>query len=1098
MHTKSIRNAAVCGTIIGAGALIQGAADAGNTWTMMNPTGRDYRDELVRIKVDVPAGMSRKTHIVKEDGTAVPWQIEEIGGKLFVWVRTDLGKDQTHAYEVTKGKAQPARDGAVGVSEANGCWTLDNGLMAVRVPSKAAGSIEEIGPVRQVRLPDGKWVGKSFWKTDRELKRFTSELIGDGTVFAKVRVRYEFEGAGGLFAETPAFYQADIMLGPGRNHAIIEESYAMGRGEYWEFDAAAGWDARAAMVKPHFGGFGRPTLNAPDGNPYPFPPQSLHVGQTRMGDTLLNLIPRWSQAYDDGWFFAVTDGAHAVGGIPVRAGKWLWPHDSMIEIKVKPGADYAGMRCPTWRGKRYWYLTVGPQKDWGGDQQRNEYVLRHAVDDLDKLHHEYILDWPGLQPPDGVAMTPEERAAYGSGAGRFSRRTKAFAGWGPGGASWTGGDHPITRLTRLLGRFDPDCYGTHWLYFSPENPNFFSHWVHGMVGGAETFQEHPRFDAIKRLVEQKCLEELYFGVTLPGGAGQECFGYMARPSWGRHEKSAERIGIDTSWWPWRKAAGAFIYAMSFPMADGTRRSHPGGDTHPPGPDPIAAARDVGAPLDVAKRRTEEFPGFGVLFRHRPDTPHETYFAFKSGPNRGHFHGDQLAFHYCANGHPLIVDHHCTYGPRAGQEHMHNRVAFHTDDMPWANMDGYERVIAFETSKEVDIAIGQVESERLREKLPFPAERWDWSYPRIALDPNLKYRRSVVLLKDVPVSWESPSASGRTAAAAERSIRDLVVIRDQSIGPELLATYCLHVYGERCERKGNVFDFDGVQVFVAKPAEYEVSRHDWQHTTGGPEATKGLRLTTRGKTSEFVTVLLPKPRKMFPVTHLTLNKALERKNRSRRTREVTTSRHDLNLILTWRDGKIVPQAHVTAMDYHRKMWFVGSVTARDEKGLSLRILGQGLAKRQKKPMEWEFDLTLERNGDALVGTFKGAVNGTPATGKVTGVHKERGSAPVPAYEEPSLAGVAALENGVRLGDIAVTFSGDIDDREDAAYVRVTRGDDVLAEVTGSEIDMDRSQGDIGIFVPDAGYPFGVLPDWLLRQRTRVPKWYEPSWPPTVRR
>ena len=32
------------------------------------------------------------------------------------------------------------------------------------------------------------------------------------------------------------------------------------------------------------------------------------------------------------------------------------------------------------------------------------------------------------------------------------------------------------------------------------------------------------------------------------------------------------------------------------------------------------------------------------------------------------------------------------------------------------------------------------------------------------------------------------------------------------------------------------------------------------------------------------------------------------------------------------------------------------------------------------------------------------------------------------------------------------------------------------LTGKDIDMDRSQGEVGLFVPDAGYPFGVIPDW----------------------
>jgi hypothetical protein len=54
------------------------------------------------------------------------------------------------------------------------------------------------------------------------------------------------------------------------------------------------------------------------------------------------------------------------------------------------------------------------------------------------------------------------------------------------------------------------------------------------------------------------------------------------------------------------------------------------------------------------------------------------------------------------------------------------------------------------------------------------------------------------------------------------------------------------------------------------------------------------------------------------------------------------------------------------------------------------------------------------------------------------------------------------------------------------------------VTDTDVDLNRSQGDIGIFIPDAGYPFGVVPDWLLRQRTRVPDWFEESWPPNRER
>jgi hypothetical protein len=89
--------------------------------------------------------------------------------------------------------------------------------------------------------------------------------------------------------------------------------------------------------------------------------------------------------------------------------------------------------------------------------------------------------------------------------------------------------------------------------------------------------------------------------------------------------------------------------------------------------------------------------------------------------------------------PVAVDHHCSYRPRAGQEHMHNRVAFHTQEFPYANMDGYERLIAFKTSPDADVAVGQVESERLRRVEKLPPEIWheDPCRPRAGSHPRLR-------------------------------------------------------------------------------------------------------------------------------------------------------------------------------------------------------------------------------------------------------------------------------------------------------------------------------------------------------------------------
>lgn len=205
----------------------------------------------------------------------------------------------------------------------------------------------------------------------------------------------------------------------------------------------------------------------------------------------------------------------------------------------------------------------------------------------------------------------------------------------------------------------------------------------------------------------------------------------------------------------------------------------GGDTHPPGGDVYEPARWFGVATDATVLTSEEFPGFGAVLRNRSGTPSETDFAVKSGPNRGHFHGDQLAFHYFAYGRPVAVDQHCSYAPRAGQEHMHNRLAFFTREMPCAKMDGYERLIAFRTSPDADVAIGQVESERLRVTREFPPEDWDCSYPQEVFGKPLEYRRTGVMMKGVP--------------DAPKGLRDCFVLRDQYRADRALgAAYCLHV------------------------------------------------------------------------------------------------------------------------------------------------------------------------------------------------------------------------------------------------------------------------------------------------------------------
>jgi len=878
---------AVCVAFLFASLVVEAAAQE---WTLVNPTRRAYKDELVRLLAPAPGAAG--SFVVKEDGAEVPYQVERIGGKDWVWVCSDFEPCASHKYQLAAGKPKPAAP-RVTVRKEGDAYLLDNGMMAVKLPA-AVGKAAP-GPIAAVKLGD-KWVGGSAWTTSLPLKSFAATVVGHGTLFGKVRLLYDFEGA--------AFAQVDVALGPGWSHAEVFERHEMSRGDYWELDASKGWAANQGISKPFSRGAGSGVIAGkieptralkPGGLPY------------QRDDLFINLFPRWNQHYKDGWAFAATDGTSHLGAVVVRASQWVWPHNNAIQAIVKESGDYAGLRCPTWKGQRLWWLfapTLAPCDI--------AYVTRYAWEGLDKLNHEFLLDWPGQKGSfagmnfyDGGQMNPT------SGIRGAGRRALAEAG--------KQGD--FSTLTRVQVMMHPDAYGSYASFWSPENPNFFTDFTRVPIALTAQLKACPYFDTLRRAAEAKLKEDMYHSITLPGGAGQECPGYVgyALRNWGELAKVCrEHLGFDPTTWDRFKAAQYFQKRITqpdgrpLPAMGSRRRTLPMGDTHPGKDGP--AVVDVPAE-EVRKFATEELPGFGVIFNSNPGTERETYLALKAGPNRGHYHGDQLAFHYCANAKPLAVDHHCSYHLRAGQEHMHNRVAFHTDKLPYANMDGYERLIAFKTSPVADVAIGQVESERLRQVEKLPPEIWHQEYPQHPFAKPLVYRRTIILVKGGP--------------------QEYFVLRDQFWASEpLAATYCLHVLADTIRQDGQRVDFGPLTLFCVEPARFEFESFPWSHDNGGKESTQGARLTIRGESGQFITVLYP------------------------------------------------------------------------------------------------------------------------------------GKAPA----------VAAIPGGLKVGGDEVSFGDGVTVKRD--------GKEVLS-LAATEINLDRSQGDIGLFVPDAGYPFGEIPDWLVRQRAQHP-------------
>jgi hypothetical protein len=137
-----------------------------------------------------------------------------------------------------------------------------------------------------------------------------------------------------------------------------------------------------------------------------------------------------------------------------------------------------------------------------------------------------------------------------------------------------------------------------------------------------------------------------------------------------------------------------------------------------------------------------------------------------------------------------------------------------------------------------VAVGQVESDRLREVQRLPPEIWHQEYPQHALAAPLVYRRTVVLVKGRP--------------------QDYVVLRDEFQAPEsLAATFCLHVRSDDMRRDGPAVDFGGqLTLRCARPEALQFEPFPWSHENGGRESTQGARLPVRGERGEFITVLYP--------------------------------------------------------------------------------------------------------------------------------------------------------------------------------------------------------------------------------------------------
>ncbi|MFI5379433.1 MAG: hypothetical protein ACHRHE_09060 [Tepidisphaerales bacterium] len=239
------------------------AAAAGQrTYTIQEPFGLAWGPDRVTYRVEFAQGEARTEALTLTDGQGrvVPFQLAELdywpdktvksAGVSFM-VSLKPGERATWTLSNAPGKT-PAPASDLQVREEGEVIELANARTAIRLPAgrKAfAGTMptEKVpAPIQAVRLPGGKWIGKGWWQTDVKCTGYSAEVTERGPVFARARLRYDFEGG--------RFYAATVELSAGQDMAIVSEEYNLSEGKTYPMSGVNGMkqEARYAYVRPTF------------------------------------------------------------------------------------------------------------------------------------------------------------------------------------------------------------------------------------------------------------------------------------------------------------------------------------------------------------------------------------------------------------------------------------------------------------------------------------------------------------------------------------------------------------------------------------------------------------------------------------------------------------------------------------------------------------------------------------------------------------------------------------------------------------------------------------------------------------------------------
>ena len=245
-------------------AVAQSPADAvpQRTFVIQEPFGLAWGPDRVTYRVQLIQGEARPESLRLTDGQGrdVPVQLTEVdywpdrtARSADVSFMVSLKPDEKAVWKLAAAGSGRAEGPAGGIQVREGqVVELSNNCTAIRLAggrksfASPPSSDQVPAPIQGVRLRDGRWIGKGWWQTDVKCLGYSVEVTDRGPVFARVKLRYEFEGG--------RYYLASVELNAGQDLAVVSEEYNLSEGKRYPMSGLNGMKAegRYAYVRPKF------------------------------------------------------------------------------------------------------------------------------------------------------------------------------------------------------------------------------------------------------------------------------------------------------------------------------------------------------------------------------------------------------------------------------------------------------------------------------------------------------------------------------------------------------------------------------------------------------------------------------------------------------------------------------------------------------------------------------------------------------------------------------------------------------------------------------------------------------------------------------